>query len=319
VDLNVIPGLIASSDKLNSIGDVLTTCVLSPSLVPRVSPDDDTFVTGLPLPWKGLPGREQIASSPLGSQVLHEILVLLYSVEESLLQLHEARQIALALASPTPIPSLTNEIPLETLFASSSTSQSYRQYLQDLPLSTRTSTPKSELYLDYLTTLITHRQQPIDAAHEQQQERENPVLLTSADDTLQKASLKVLRKIFQIRQEAERILIARNQRDGGVSYFETLLGRSEQQCPSPIQEQSQSQSQSDADQVSDLIEEKAALEINYHQDPPVLYRLGQVIRHKQFGYRGVCTGYDLRPTTNTSNWDGVKGLSLGQEQPFYRV
>lgn len=40
---------------------------------------------------------------------------------------------------------------------------------------------------------------------------------------------------------------------------------------------------------------------------------------RKFGYRGVCAGWDIRPITDTSSWEGVVGLRHGQEQPFYRV
>lgn len=53
--------------------------------------------------------------------------------------------------------------------------------------------------------------------------------------------------------------------------------------------------------------------------PIPIYEVGQVIRHKKYNYRGVISGYDHRPILDVSKWDGVQGLSLGQEQPFYRI
>ena len=53
--------------------------------------------------------------------------------------------------------------------------------------------------------------------------------------------------------------------------------------------------------------------------PPVRFGVGQVVRHKKFGYRGVITGYDVRPLLDVQNWEGVVGLPSGSEQPFYRV
>jgi hemimethylated DNA binding protein len=47
--------------------------------------------------------------------------------------------------------------------------------------------------------------------------------------------------------------------------------------------------------------------------------VGQVVRHKVFGYRGVVSGYDQKPGVNVSKWEGVIKLPQGQEQPFYKV
>jgi len=33
----------------------------------------------------------------------------------------------------------------------------------------------------------------------------------------------------------------------------------------------------------------------------------------------VIAGWDLRPTTDVSRWDGVVGLPKGGEQPFFNV
>jgi hemimethylated DNA binding protein len=49
------------------------------------------------------------------------------------------------------------------------------------------------------------------------------------------------------------------------------------------------------------------------------YDSGQVVRHKQFSYRGVVAGWDMRPQMDVSNWEGVVNLPLGAEQPFYKV
>jgi hypothetical protein len=49
----------------------------------------------------------------------------------------------------------------------------------------------------------------------------------------------------------------------------------------------------------------------------VLYSIGQVFRHKKFGYRGVVYGWTALPQVDVSQWDGVQGLTRGIEQPFY--
>lgn len=53
--------------------------------------------------------------------------------------------------------------------------------------------------------------------------------------------------------------------------------------------------------------------------PAVTFRVGSLVRHKKFGYRGVVAGFDLRPLLDVSGWEGVVGLPSGGEQPFYRV
>jgi len=51
----------------------------------------------------------------------------------------------------------------------------------------------------------------------------------------------------------------------------------------------------------------------------VQFNVGDVVRHKQFGYRGIVIGYDLKPIIDVSNWDGVKSSSKGIEQPFLHI
>lgn len=56
---------------------------------------------------------------------------------------------------------------------------------------------------------------------------------------------------------------------------------------------------------------------------PVVFRIGEVVRHRKFGYRGVVLGWDIRPlgdaTAIASRWEGVVGLPSGADQPFYRI
>lgn len=51
----------------------------------------------------------------------------------------------------------------------------------------------------------------------------------------------------------------------------------------------------------------------------VSFALGEVVRHRKFGFVGAIAGWDLRPTADVSRWDGVVGLSLLGEQPFFHV
>lgn len=46
----------------------------------------------------------------------------------------------------------------------------------------------------------------------------------------------------------------------------------------------------------------------------ITFRVGQVVRHKKFDYRGVIIGWDRRPTVDVSRWDGLVGLPSKEEQ-----
>ena len=49
------------------------------------------------------------------------------------------------------------------------------------------------------------------------------------------------------------------------------------------------------------------------------FRVGQVLRHRKFGFRAAVFGWERRPQVDVSSWDGVQGLPSGAEQPFYRM
>ena len=49
------------------------------------------------------------------------------------------------------------------------------------------------------------------------------------------------------------------------------------------------------------------------------YQIGEVLRHKVFGFRAVVIGWDRRPAVDVSSWDGVQNLPSGTEQPFYKM
>lgn len=53
--------------------------------------------------------------------------------------------------------------------------------------------------------------------------------------------------------------------------------------------------------------------------PAAKFELGQVVRHKQFNYRGIISGYDQKPLIDVRKWDAVANTPLGAEQPFYKV
>eukprot|EP00602_Paraphysomonas_sp_CaronLab_P009394 CAMPEP_0185037784 /NCGR_PEP_ID=MMETSP1103-20130426/32644_1 /TAXON_ID=36769 /ORGANISM="Paraphysomonas bandaiensis, Strain Caron Lab Isolate" /LENGTH=592 /DNA_ID=CAMNT_0027575915 /DNA_START=479 /DNA_END=2257 /DNA_ORIENTATION=- len=123
----------------------------------------------------------------------------------------------------------------------------------------------------------------------------NPYYPPSDAEVQAQTAHAMLNELSTLYYALEQLLVLRFQNVGGVSYFETKLdsytsGRNE--------------------------------ETEFPQDyasPAVKFRVGQVLRHKKFGYRGVCTGWDVRPSIDTSRWEGVRDLELGKEQPFYRV
>lgn len=51
----------------------------------------------------------------------------------------------------------------------------------------------------------------------------------------------------------------------------------------------------------------------------IRYQIGEVLRHKIFGFRAVVIGWDLRPEVDVSDWDGVVRSKNGADQPFYRM
>jgi hypothetical protein len=53
--------------------------------------------------------------------------------------------------------------------------------------------------------------------------------------------------------------------------------------------------------------------------PDTKFSVGQIVRHKQFGYRGVIVGWDKRPNQDVSSWQGVQNLILKSNQPFYNI
>lgn len=53
--------------------------------------------------------------------------------------------------------------------------------------------------------------------------------------------------------------------------------------------------------------------------PAAIYRVGQIVRNTELGYRGVICGFDQRPGQNLLAWEGIAGLKYGQEQPIYKV
>eukprot|EP01043_Picozoa_sp_COSAG02_P027666 COSAG02_NODE_1643_length_11528_cov_19.259865_10_plen_487_part_00 len=65
------------------------------------------------------------------------------------------------------------------------------------------------------------------------------------------------------------------------------------------------------------IEELAEQREDHSDRSGIMYSIGDVLRHKQFAFRGVVVGWDRRPTVDVTHWDGMAGVS--SEQAFYHV
>ncbi len=49
------------------------------------------------------------------------------------------------------------------------------------------------------------------------------------------------------------------------------------------------------------------------------FALGQVVKHKQFGFRGVIIAWDPKPRMDVTNWDGLTDIERPQEKPFFHI
>mmetsp|Transcript_26462 Transcript_26462/g.56254 ORF Transcript_26462/g.56254 Transcript_26462/m.56254 type:complete len:825 (-) Transcript_26462:503-2977(-) len=49
------------------------------------------------------------------------------------------------------------------------------------------------------------------------------------------------------------------------------------------------------------------------------FSLGEVVKHKIYGYRGVVVAWDPTPFTDVSNWDGLRDVENANEKPFYHI
>ena len=71
--------------------------------------------------------------------------------------------------------------------------------------------------------------------------------------------------------------------------------------------------------VSDYIQTNLGERASKVRREGIRFHVGQVLRHKKFGFRAVVFGWEERPATDVAHWDGVVGLPSGAEQPFYRM
>jgi hemimethylated DNA binding protein len=52
--------------------------------------------------------------------------------------------------------------------------------------------------------------------------------------------------------------------------------------------------------------------------PPMKFKVGTVVKHKVYGFRGHITGFDSQPRFNVDNWDGLVDIE-NKRQPFYTI
>ncbi len=146
---------------------------------------------------------------------------------------------------------------------------------------------------------------------------------------LQMQAHALLKHIFRLFLSVEQLLIHRYQCVGGASYFlsqapstecfsdDSLSSVNTTHNTTSFNESSQTSCSSNSSSSSRCrCMDKLPTD---HKHPKVDFSVGQVLRHKQFHYRGVCAGYDIRPSVDTSQWEGLRYSDIGTEQPYYRV
>ena len=49
------------------------------------------------------------------------------------------------------------------------------------------------------------------------------------------------------------------------------------------------------------------------------FSLGQIVKHKLYGFRGFVVAWDPKPRMDVSNWDGLADVEHPNEKPFYHI
>ena len=49
------------------------------------------------------------------------------------------------------------------------------------------------------------------------------------------------------------------------------------------------------------------------------FQLGDVVKHKVYGFRGVVATWDPKPVMDVRRWDGLQHVENPMEKPFYQV
>ena len=55
------------------------------------------------------------------------------------------------------------------------------------------------------------------------------------------------------------------------------------------------------------------------QEHNIQYKLGDIVRHKIYGFRGVVSEFDATPRWDVSNWDGLTHIENPNQKPFYAI
>lgn len=58
---------------------------------------------------------------------------------------------------------------------------------------------------------------------------------------------------------------------------------------------------------------------NQKHTESIEFSLGDVVKHKVYGFRGVVSAWDTKPRMDVSNWDGLKEVQNPNEKPFYHL
>lgn len=265
--------------------------------------------------------QEEIKTPHVGIEVLGDCIKKLYVIEDLLIQLHTLKQQQLQQLGQ-PIEFSLDKFSAENI-SPSDQFPTYRQFLSSIDPN-KPQTHTKELYLQYLESILQTKIKS--------DSTDNPLLPESVTDKIQNITLLLLQNILGLYQESDMILVDRFQSKGSASYFETLLplfkqiekiNQSETQIDdnstnNPLSS-STSSSSTTTPTFSSLLSEWNDSTIPLDFKPVLNFKIGQIVQHKQFSYRGVCAGYNIRPNLDVSNWEGVKNLTLGQEQPFYKV
>jgi len=55
------------------------------------------------------------------------------------------------------------------------------------------------------------------------------------------------------------------------------------------------------------------------QKQNINFSLGQIVKHKIYGFRGIVVAWDPKPRMDVSKWDGLKDVDNPNEKPFYHI
>ena len=58
---------------------------------------------------------------------------------------------------------------------------------------------------------------------------------------------------------------------------------------------------------------------NQQHKSNIHFSLGQIVKHKLYGFRGFVVAWDPKPRMDVSNWDGLVDVENPNEKPFYHI